>query len=281
MLVTTLKGQATDIISYLTFKKFLTIMSSVSGRPPPLSRETISRITCKYFNFTKVHGDSIKSFPSYSDRNYYFQGKCMNAASLEFVLKLNNPLYTTFEEMKGICSVMEHLTSHGFSTQHPLTSREGSHIIKLTYAELSGTLEDNKGIETRDSTTDTCGANKREPGFKYFVSVLSYIPGQLFDKVEKRYLTPKLLYEIGELLGRIDQELMASIIYCSDCDRLLRCIPLLDSVGPPDNGPSLLSFVIILLEVILYKMWLAIYKGSYTFVLCKEVCPLSECIYSL
>ena len=176
------------------------VMSTSAGRPPKLSKSTISRVVLKYFNFSVVDEDSIKNFPSYDDVNYYFQGKTPAGGGNEFVLKLTNPLHTSFSELKGIYEVMKHVQSCGLIPQCPQKSRAGPDAIQLSHKEL---LEGGAGADHINNTT----ARLNEP-FCY-VSVLSYAEGEMFDLVEKKYLTPNLLHEIGVMLAKMNKELVS------------------------------------------------------------------------
>lgn len=164
-------------------------MSVAKGRPPSLTNEESSTVIARHFNFKEVNEASIKAFPSYRDRNYFFQGESTKSSDNEFVFKLSNPLSSSFSVMEGVNEVMSHLNSHSLQSPYPLSSRTGKDLIQLSSGELRGSTDDEKSM-------------------KYPVYVLSFIHGEIFDHVDKRYLTPELLYEIGELLGKIDMELM-------------------------------------------------------------------------
>lgn len=163
------------------------------GRPPHLSTKKVSEIIKKYFNFKEVNELSVKSFPSYRDRTYYFQGENPDESNYEFVFKLSNPLSTSFDVMKGVNEVMKHLNSHSLLSPYPLASHTGAELVELSSAELL-------------SNSDHTQSDQKK--MKYPVFVLSFIPGEIFDHVDKAILTPALLSEVGELLGKIDKELM-------------------------------------------------------------------------
>ena len=167
-------------------------MSVAAGRPPFLSNHDVITLLTNYFNFKKVYESSIKSFPSYRDRTYYFQGEQSDEIVNGYILKLNNPLSTPVEVIDGVNKVMKHLHSRGLLSPCPLVSSTGKDYIKLACDELTS--------ETGNIDT----INKQ----KYTVCVLSFIPGQVFDHVEKKFLTDTLLHEIGESLGKMDKELM-------------------------------------------------------------------------
>ena len=190
-------------------------MSTSTGRPPKLPKGQISRVVLKHFNFSVVHEDSIKNFPSYDDVNYYFQGKTPAGGGNEFVLKLTNPLHTSFSELKGIYEVMKHVQSCGIIPQCPQKSRAGPDAIQLSHKELlegdcsrqdSSVPEGGASADHINNTT----ARLEEP--LCYVSVLSYSEGEMFDLVEKKYLTPNLLHEIGVMLAKMNKELVSVIV---------------------------------------------------------------------
>ena len=170
-----------------------------NGRPPLLSIQEVSEIIKKYFNFKEVDVLSIKSLPSYRDRTYYFQGENPDESNHEFVFKLSNPLSTPLDVMEGVNEVMKHLNSCSLHSPYPVASNTGRALVELSSAEL---LSD---------------SNHSDKKMKYPVYILSFIPGQIFDHVEKEILTPQLLGELGELLGKIDKELMVIIGRGSGC----------------------------------------------------------------
>ena len=44
--------------------------------------------------------------------------------------------------------------------------------------------------------------------------VVSYIPGECLDHVDKCYLTPSLLYSVGHSVGRAEAIIQVDYIYC-------------------------------------------------------------------
>lgn len=182
---------------YLQILLKVLAMSVAAGRPPFLSDQQALGIIKKYFNFKEVDKTSIKEFPSYRDRNYYFQGECADESHHEFVFKQSNPLSTTFEVMEGVNAVMKHLHSRSLKTPYPLPSQKGSDLIELSKSELLSNTEVDDNV----------------PGMKYPVYVLSFIPGEIFDHVDKSSLTPELLTEVGEFLGKMDKELMVRVLH--------------------------------------------------------------------
>ena len=168
-------------------------MSIAVGRPPLLSNDMVSTVMTNYFNFKEVSQLSIRSLPSYRDRTYYLRGETYEDSLYEFILKLSNPFSTSLEVIEGVNEVMKHLYSCGLLSPYPLPSKSGKELVVLTSDALAKNGDQKEGV-----------AN----GLKYPTCVLSFIPGHIFDHVDKVYLTPSLLNEIGVLLGKIDKELM-------------------------------------------------------------------------
>lgn len=184
-------------------------MSQALGRPPHLSAKAVCKLVCKRFNFKKVTENSIKSFPSYEDRNYYLCGEPLNtAAGSEFVLKLNNPGHSSLQVVKGLNNLLLHLNSCGFkfSVPCPLLNSASLHLLELSAAELAeGDISSSS--ESMSLQNPANGSTVVDSSMRYPVRVLSFIPGDLFDNVEKKHLTPALLYEAGVTLATIDKEL--------------------------------------------------------------------------
>ena len=195
-------------------------MSSVLGRPPSLSNKSVSEVVRKHFNFKTVDQNSVKTLASYDDRNYYFRGEHLYRDGHEFVLKLNNPLCTSFEEMEALACVMKHLDSCNlkFSTPFPVTTKEGRNVIQLSSKELmvvtdeqlcsspTGTCVDSSTMNNGDDSIEGVG------DVSYHVSVLSFIPGCVFDGIDKTLLTSAMLFQVGEMIGIVDKELRVSIM---------------------------------------------------------------------
>lgn len=181
------------------------MMSVAAGRPPSLSNHETSAILTKHFNFKAVIDVSIKAFPSYRDRNYFFQGDYIDESTNAFVFKLSNPLSTSLDVMEGVNQVMKHLNSRSLLSPYPLSSQTGRDVFQLSGAELKD-VNSEENIMSAERKKD--GDSEEDNVMKYPVYVLSFIPGQIFDHVEKKHITPALLYEVGELLGKIDKELM-------------------------------------------------------------------------
>jgi Ser/Thr protein kinase RdoA (MazF antagonist) len=97
------------------------------------------------------------------------------------------------------------------NTEYQLSMRKDSVSDKNTsIVELGKDSDQNTIRRGNDNVLTRAELKDAENAMKYAVYVLSYIPGKIFDHVDKQCLTPALLHEIGELLGKIDKELMVS-----------------------------------------------------------------------
>lgn len=176
-------------------------MSSSSGRPPSLLPATVCTLVTKYFKCRNVVEKSVKTLPSYDDRNYYFCAEQCDTKCSEFVLKLVNPEHTPLSAAKEINRLMHHVHSKGytFSTPYPLACTNGTDFVQLTASEMIN--GENRDIETRD-----------DQGIKYHMWLLTFISGELFDSVEKKFLTPSLLTEVGKALATLDKDLQVYFV---------------------------------------------------------------------
>ena len=196
-------------------------MSNILGRPPSLSNKSVSQVVRKHFNFKTVDENSIKALPSYDDRNYYFRGEHLYRDGYEFVLKLNNPLHTSFEEMEALVCLMKHLDSCNlkFSTPSPVTTKEGRNVIQLSSKELVVVTDEQlcsspTGTCVKMNNGDDSIVSNKSVGdvrsLSYHVSVLSFIPGCVLDSIDKTLLTSAMLFQVGEMIGIVDKELRVS-----------------------------------------------------------------------
>ena len=200
-------------------------MSNAAGRPPSLSSAAVAKLAKEYFYFQYVDEHSVKQLPSYDDRNFYFRGTVVpeGAASVgsstssgEYVLKLNNPLLASCDILKGINDLLNHLHAKGFvKCNQPLINREGSDLLNITKDKL---LEHENHLESTENMDESGKCT-------FFLRVLTFIPGECFDQVDKCYLTPRLLYDVGHCVG--SAEAILQVWLCLLC--------LLKLVNPVDQ----------------------------------------------
>ena len=188
-------------------------VSASAGRPPELNKLEISTVICKYFSFSTVNEDSITFLPSYDDRNYYFEARTLAGKNGQFILKVYNPVHSSFSVIEGCNKMIHTLQAAGILQQIPERSRAGPDAIQLKYSNLK--LEDN---DTNMETVIDSGTNDAGKPFtddvpcpadfiSYVLSILSFVPGEVFDNVDKKYLVPDIFWEIGMKMAVMDKEL--------------------------------------------------------------------------
>lgn len=196
-----------------------------AGRPPELSNSGVAKLVTEYFCFESVDEHSVKQFPSYDDRNFYFRGKPLQGAlasgastsglperdttgpqsESEFVLKLNNPLFASLEVIQGLNALLNHLHAHGCNRCiRPLPSRGGAGVLKIPRNKLLEYDGSEKPVVT--------GSSDELAESVCFARVVTFIRGECFDEVDKSYLTPRLLYDVGHCIGQANAILEVSTI---------------------------------------------------------------------
>ena len=163
-----------------------------TNRPPELSPAIASLLITNTFPFKYVSPDSFKQLPSYDDRNLYFEGELeepQNAGIKPFVLKLSNRSLQSPELAEALSRVMVYLNKRGFTVSDCVSSRN------LQYVYLAS----DKELLAKERLSNE---GKEEVYFP--VRIVSYICGELMDKVEDSYLTPQLMYSVGHYIGRMD-----------------------------------------------------------------------------
>ena len=152
-----------------------------AARPPELSSEATSSLITTFFPFKSVSIDSIKSLPSYNDRNVLFSGTMEESCTQEeeaFVLKMYNRHINTPAVVNGLSAMMLCVSESGIPCCRPIPRRE-----------------DYQGVETE---LESCGYDVR------YTNILRFIPGTVMDKLDKKYLTAELGYSVGKMAGEMD-----------------------------------------------------------------------------
>lgn len=176
-------------------------MSAAAGRPPSLSPQSVCKLVSRYFRVRNVIEGSVKEFPSYDDATYYLRGEFVDSRCAEFVLKLGNPVYTSFPVMRSINKLMCYISSKGykFLTPCPVQSSSGSNFLSLTREEVECLSPNGNSVS---------GSSVKNPALmESMVQLLTFIPGELLDNIEKKCLTPALLKEVGEMIATVDKDL--------------------------------------------------------------------------
>ncbi len=189
-------------------------LSLSEGRPPHLSGAEVSSLVLKYFNFSAVCEDSVKSLPGYDDRNYFFNGKTTSEKIEPFVLKVFNNIHSSVSEIEGCHQLIRCLHAANVISQVPKNSRTGEDVIVLETIQLKGI--EGSSLAVFSHNTDMRNSNLHGKPSKetnsefpksYAVSVLSFVPGDLFDEIDKKYLIPSVLRDIGIKAANMDKVL--------------------------------------------------------------------------
>lgn len=195
-------------------------MNSVTaGRPPSLSNAAVAKLVKDFFPFKAVDELSVKQFPSYDDRNFYFRGTLEEAPSWEpsatcaantdpksaedfekeYVLKLGNPMFASYEVLNGTNALLNHLHAKGFTRCIcPLVGRAGADVMVIARERL----------REYDSTLEV---PEKMPEPNVHLRVVTFIPGECFDEVDKHYLTPRLLYDLGHCMGNVNSIMQVNL----------------------------------------------------------------------
>ena len=181
------------------------MLSSAAGRPPSLSSAAVTKLVKNFFCFQDVDVQSVKQFPSYDDRNFYFRGTpegSVNRLEGEYVLKLNNPQFSSYDVLKGINALLKHLHANGFTQCiSPMVSRKGADLLEITGKEL---FEYDSHLKQSEEL--------KESAYMFsYMKVVTFIPGECLDEVDKCYLTPRLLYDVGKCIGSAEAILRVCI----------------------------------------------------------------------
>ena len=196
----------------------MNMMNSVTaGRPPSLSNVAVAKLVKDFFPFKNVDELSVKQFRTYDDRSFYFRGTLSLQASVtstaethlkaadyfekDYVLKLGNPLSASYEVLKGTNALLNHLHANGCTRCiRPLVGRAGADVLVIVREKL----------REYDSTL-VLPEKIAEPNIH--LRVVTFIPGECFDKVAKHYLTPRLLYDLGHCMGSANSIMQVCAIH--------------------------------------------------------------------
>ena len=190
---------------YILFRNNLSslmALTSSCGRPPDLSQSEVSSVVCKYFNFSAVDKESVKALVGYDDRNYYFQGTNLVGKTNRFIIKISNNVHISFLEVEGCCEIIQALHAGRIIRQAPEKSRSDQAVVQLHFNDLKQSCGNGLGKETPPGLND----------MTYAVSILSFVEGELFDEIDKKYLVPEVMKDIGVKLGTMDKILKVFIV---------------------------------------------------------------------
>ncbi len=167
-----------------------------SGRPPQLKPASIVKLIKLYYDFEQVTEDFVTQFPSYYDLNFYFRGLYQEIEG-EYMLKVLNRVRISIAMASGLSVLWSHLNENGLNYTSMLPNKKGERVSTLTLRELVQFEEEQPPEAVL--------------AFLFSVRVMRFVPGEVFDMVDKHYLTPHLLFQVGAFVGRIDTALKVII----------------------------------------------------------------------
>ena len=173
-------------------------------KPPPFtSHENIAQLITTHYPVTNINPQYVKFLGGFDDHNYYVKGSPVGGgdSTKEFVFKVmveTDPSY-----FDALTKLMCHLNKEGINVSLPVASINGkieftvplkkSHIVK----------------QEAEDDTDYTGL------------LLTYLPGNILSSVQR---SPKLLYNIGRFIGRLNSVLQVSNAYSYVCIVDCNCI---------------------------------------------------------
>ena len=157
-------------------------MESILPSLPFMSNEKIARLVKAHYPVTNIDPQSIRFLNGFEDLNYYVKGSPVgNDSSLkEFVFKLtveNDPNY-----FDATIKLMLHLNKEGINVSLPVKSINSS-------VDYAVPLKKSLIVE-----------QEIEDDVDYTGLLLTYLPGNILSRVQR---SPRLLYSIGEFVGRL------------------------------------------------------------------------------
>lgn len=185
--------------------------------PPRLSEDKIHDFLLRYFPFAAVDLKSIKEFPSYVDRNYYFTANLHDTSSSsqeQFILKfLNSTDSSDLGVMDGLMQLMIFLHGEGINCPFPVPTPASHHYIMLTHSTLATYAASSSPDAVQLDKVITNPPLQYTPSScepHYCVYVLRFVEGH---DVSVRH-TPEFLYNLGTYIGNLDNKLKVSGILC-------------------------------------------------------------------
>lgn len=189
-------------------------MSKSNGRPPVLNTTSFMNLVHEYYDFKHICENSVKHLPSYYDANFYFRGSIQHSSCSssdgknftetvsehdhieeEYVLKILNSFRTPYSMAVGLSALWTHLQMKGLDYTSQIVNKQGKTVTMLTAQEL-------QLFETGNSQITELKGNE-----VFCMRVMRFVAGEVFDEVDKRHLTPRLMYDVGAFLGNVDTAL--------------------------------------------------------------------------
>lgn len=152
---------------------------------------------------TNINPQSIKFLGGFDDHNYYVKGSPAGSgnSTKEFVFKVmveTDPSY--FDAM---AKLMCHLNKEGINASLPIAST-------INNIEFTVPLKRSHIVK-----------QEAEDDIDYTGLLLTYLPGNILSSVQR---SPKLLYNIGEFVGRLNSLLQVRYVCIVDCNYIVLTI---------------------------------------------------------
>lgn len=94
----------------------------------------------------------------------------------------------------GLSALWTHLQMKGLDYTSQVVNKRGNTVTTLTVQELLKFTDGPHETELRRSEV-------------FSMRVMKFVPGEILDKVDKQHLTPRLMYDVGAFIGRVDAAL--------------------------------------------------------------------------
>ena len=203
----------------------------MSFRPPCFPPESLATFIKRHFPIESVKVESVKQFDGYDDRNYYFVGdlnedvaSTINGDYKQFVIKfINSRDSKNIDVLEGLSKLAQFLHERNFKCPYPIpTSSADSGTVVLRLSDLlpySATNNNDNDVKEKLTNGEvpprTNGVVSRTNGgviidHQFCVRVTVFVEGELFGHGVR---SSKLLHELGCYVGRMNKEMMVSIIF--------------------------------------------------------------------
>ena len=182
----------------------LTVRKLVTARPPDLTNKEVRDLLVREFSccFVEVYENSVRQYPGFEDRNYFFVGLKDDGTEMECLLKISDPMSVREDELKAINRVMIYLAPLQVSLSYPIQASNGELVVRLLGHRLASEGHQSEKYWMMDE-------EGTESQLCYCARVLLFVPGKSLSKVESH--SHSLLYSVGENLGNMDAALKVSV----------------------------------------------------------------------
>ena len=158
-----------------------------------MSNENVARLIKAYYPVTSINTQSIKFLDGSNDHNYYVKGSRMDCDIVnEFLFKVM--VENDSNHFDAMTKLMFHLKKEGINVPLP--------VMSVNTNEYTVPLKKSLIVEQEVEDVDYTGL------------LLTYLPGNILSSVQR---SPKLLYNIGEFVGKLNSVLQVCIYTIYAC----------------------------------------------------------------